>query len=382
MSRAELPDHSRSIREALTDVRHVCTELGLLEGPRSFQRQRGGLVIRCPWHADRSPSCSVRIAKDGTIAAHCFACDNSGDVLSLIAVAYGIDTTRNFREVLRLGAELAGLHGIVADLTDRASTRYFLKPKPTMETSPDPEASLSNNDFDRLARTLLARTPLDAQPDACAYLEARKLLDLAREAGWGALPPPGAQRDLLVELAREVGEPLLRRSGLLRSDLSTFIWNNNRLLIPFRTPDIDGIVHTMQRRLLRTPKAREQKFVFPSERGRPSHPYLVPEDLEKMTNTTAIAFCEGAPDVLALRWLCKRDGRDVLVLGIPGVKSWCHAWTSYARGRIVLLALDADRAGEEAVATMQRDLHMAKAIKRWRPKNAKDWTDYLLQVKA
>lgn len=99
------PD-AAELRQVLVDASEVCRQLGLAEGARAQPR---GLLIRCPWHEDRHPSCSVRIADDGTLGVHCFACDAGGDVFALVAAAHGIDVRKDFPLVLARAAEMAGL---------------------------------------------------------------------------------------------------------------------------------------------------------------------------------------------------------------------------------------------------------------------------------
>jgi DNA primase len=403
-SRTALPDHARAIRHALTDVRRVCTELGLLNGPRPFQRQPRGLTICCPWHDDRSPSCSVRLAEDGTIAAHCFACDKGGDVLSLIAIARRLDMQRDFREVLRTGAELAGLWGVIAELDTATTARPYARARrmvatrtqaraawsakrqaPSIPRADEDQDGISDGLFHEIASAFLALCPLSESEEVCAYLAGRKLLELAQDAGWGALPAAPRQSALVAALVRRFNHDAIAASGLaykrFHEDRTLKLaWDDHRLVIPYRAPGVDGAIHTVQRRLVRPPReAGEQKFVFPRGRGKPIHPYLLPKDLEELSATAPVAFVEGAPDTLALRALCQRSGRAVLVLGIPGVKNWRPEWATFAKGRTALLALDADRAGDEAIATIHRDLHAARAIKRWRPKKGtgKDWAEHL-----
>src|SRR5262245_24961753 len=76
------------VKRALDDPRGLCERLGLAERARN---QRGGVTILCPWHAEKTPSCSVRVGKQGTIMVRCHACGASGDALSLVAVARGLD---------------------------------------------------------------------------------------------------------------------------------------------------------------------------------------------------------------------------------------------------------------------------------------------------
>jgi hypothetical protein len=61
-------------------------------------------MIKCLWHHDETPSCSVRVGDYGTIVAHCFACGETHDVFDLISAATG---STNFKETLALAAELA-----------------------------------------------------------------------------------------------------------------------------------------------------------------------------------------------------------------------------------------------------------------------------------
>lgn len=106
MSAAALrPDRAHDLRRRLADPRRLVEMLGLQEGARA---QHHGLLVRCPAHEDRTPSCSVRVAGDGTIACRCFACDWSADALGLVAVAHGLDVRRDFVRVLDLAGQLAG----------------------------------------------------------------------------------------------------------------------------------------------------------------------------------------------------------------------------------------------------------------------------------
>jgi len=114
-ARHDRPDHAAALRACIVDPWRVVRALGLDRGARP---QRGGAMIRCPWHDDRSASCSVRLGKEQTIAAHCFGC---GDVFALIGIAEGLDTRRDFRRVIARAAELAGRHDIVDAIAGRRS---------------------------------------------------------------------------------------------------------------------------------------------------------------------------------------------------------------------------------------------------------------------
>lgn len=110
---AGVTDHAREIRLALKEPTGLCSALGLMKGAT---RQAGGVIVCCPAHADRTPSCSVRIGPDGTIAVKCHGCGFSGDALSLIAKVHGFSVKGQFKEVLLAAAELAGLHTVLDEL--------------------------------------------------------------------------------------------------------------------------------------------------------------------------------------------------------------------------------------------------------------------------
>ena len=105
MAETKLAPDPKAIKSALADPERVLGLLGLLDGAK---RQAHGFLVLCPWHSERTPSCSVKLASDGTIAAHCFGCGVGGDVLSLVAAARGLDTRRDFARVVELAADLAG----------------------------------------------------------------------------------------------------------------------------------------------------------------------------------------------------------------------------------------------------------------------------------
>lgn len=94
------------IRSALSDPKSVCSALGITERAK---RNTGGLLICCPAHNEKTPSCSVTRGPDGTVRVRCFGCGLSGDVFTLIAAVDGLDPHRDFPRVLERATRLAGL---------------------------------------------------------------------------------------------------------------------------------------------------------------------------------------------------------------------------------------------------------------------------------
>jgi hypothetical protein len=353
-----LPDDAGELRRALDDPWRLCEALGLTEGA---ERQRTGLSVRCPWHPDQGPSCSVTKGPDGTVRARCFGCGRTGDALSLIAAVRSLDLVRDFGAVLREAARIAGRRlGQVGPRRDGAG--------------PAVRAPLEDGVFAELAGMLLRLGALDAGElvrDVATYLRGRSLLPLAQAEGWGALPQPPVQRAWLAGILRDTfGPEVLTRSGLVRGEV--FAEPAARLLIPWRDPA--GNVCTLQRR--RIDNARP-KYLIPAGRP-PRWPYGA-HWLGGAPPNAAVAIVEGAVDAIALRELCARAERAIVPLGVPGVAGWTASWAELARGRLAYVALDADDTGERAVEDLSADLLVAGAIavKRWTPRGGKDWADVL-----
>ena len=102
-TRAFFPTHRQTGSYHRTRTRSSLRSLtlkgaGPLGAARWSQATGPRFLVLCPWHSERTPSCSVKLASDGTIAAHCFGCGAGGDVLSLVAAARGLDARRDFGE--------------------------------------------------------------------------------------------------------------------------------------------------------------------------------------------------------------------------------------------------------------------------------------------
>ena len=384
-ARAPLPDDAREVRDALTDPRALCDALGLLDGPRSWARQGRGVIVRCPWHDERTPSCSVYRADDGTIAAKCHGCGASGDALSLVAAVGGLDLRRDFAAVLDEAARLAGVR------LSSPSTGYTA-PRPSPAPRPAPAARerglepLADDAFAELADALLEMCPVEGEADALAYLEDRGVAELATH--WGALPADrdriAAVRDALVA---RFGRETWARCGLAHGDgprAGDWLFAEHRLVIPWRAAGVSGSVLSLQRRLLRAPSSpREPKYIV--TRGRAATvPYGCEDALEELGEGVEVCVVEGALDALAMRLLARRAGRSRAVVAIPGVEHWAKHLAqlgALARGRVAVVALDADAAGERHVSELAAELVKAGATRvvRSRPTAGKDWCDVLLE---
>ncbi len=280
------------VRRALSDPLEICTRLGLEEGAK--RQGGGGLMILCPWHAERTPSCSVTIGPDGTIRVKCFGCDQTGDVLDLVAVVENLDPRKDFVAVLEIAAELGGVGA-----SDRPARRPRSRPPHRDPRKEKP--SLPAAVYAEMASAILARSPLDRDEGCIEYLRSRPrgdaLVAEALLAGWGGLPYGRRAEAVVADLTNLYGSENLALAGLVHPERpSRFIFSDHRLLIPYRTAASGGRIETLQRRRL---DGGHPKYVFP-----PSRPALSPYGAEALASagrTASIVFVEGAPDVLDRR---------------------------------------------------------------------------------
>lgn len=128
-------DVARDIRNALADPRRLCERLALSHGAKP---NAGGLLVLCPNHRERTPSCSVTRGPDGTVRVRCYGCDWTGDALTLVAECRGLDVRTQFPEVLAEAAELAGMHQLASEIRDGKERPEYVPP-PAPEPLPDRE---------------------------------------------------------------------------------------------------------------------------------------------------------------------------------------------------------------------------------------------------
>lgn len=297
------------VKLALSDPRRVCDLLGLSDGSKP---QAGGISVCCPSHKENVPSCSVTVGPDGTLRVRCFACDFTGDVFHLVAAVHDLNVTRDFAAVLGRAAELAGIS------TERpmrgAQARVHARTAPT--PVPAPAESL-----DALWGALG-----DLSADAWEYLNGRGLADAASECR-------GLQGDERTEV--------FARSGYA-------------LAMPMR--DAAGRVVAVQMRNMAEKCEQDDRFrvVGPSSAGVFGDPLAV-------KNARNVIVAEGMTDTLAAT-LAARGGKVTVAVGIAGVKATAGLLTLPLQGKNVLLAHDADAAGDQAARTLSEQLRRLGAV--------------------
>ncbi len=324
-----IPPDRLTIKRALSDPQGVLGLLGLLDGAR---RQSHGFLICCPWHSERTPSCSVRMADDGTIAAHCFGCATSGDVFALVAAVRGLDARRDFARVVELAADMVG--GSVAGF--RPPMRRAV-PAPRL---PPPVESVG--------ALWASSKPVTADPDLARQLFNRRIdpaiiedRDLAR-----CLPPPSAL-------------PKWARSGS-----QTWEESGHRLLLPLW--NVEGNLCSVHARLVEKTDTETAKGLFPS--GHSAKGFFLADSFTRLLITKgvpswwrqneppSVIIVEGAPDFLTVgtHFGCSESAPAVL-----GVLS--GSWSNELAARIpsgcrVVVKVHTDEAGAKYLDAIRRSL--------------------------
>jgi DNA primase len=321
------PDSRDRVRAAIDFVELVSTRTELRRaGPRSYE----GL---CPFHDERSPSFSVEPVEK---VYYCFGCQASGDVFTFVQETEGVD----FKGALEL-------------LADRAGVELQLERE-------DPREAERRARRERLLE-LLSRTcsyyerylwESDEAAGARGYLAGRGLGEqILREFRVG-YAPSAWDRVLLASRRGGFSESELYQTGLgQRSQESRSLYDRFRARIMFPLADLRSRVLGFGARA--THEGQKPKYLNTSDndvyhKGR----HLYGADLARASATKAgeVILCEGYTDVIALHQAGFRNA-----VGLMGTALTEEQVGELGRmAQTVLLALDADSAGQEAMLKASR----------------------------
>src|SRR4051794_37844484 len=281
----------------------------------------------CPFHDERTPSFSVNAENK---LYHCFGCGESGDAIGFVQATDGLD----FREAVEVLAE-----------------RYRVELKLENE---DPQAEQRRRRRERLLK-LVERTAgyyervLWASPEAARardYLAGRGLgEEVLRKFRVGY--SPSAWDKVLTAAQRDgFSQEELAAAGLAQRGRNGGLYDRFRARVMFPLADSRGKVLGFGARALRDDQ--RPKYVNTSEneiyhKGR----QLFGIDLARAAAAKrgSLVAVEGYTDVLALH----QAGIEETV-AIMGTALTPEQIAEFARtARVVYLALDADRAGQDAM---------------------------------
>lgn len=332
-AQSDRPNYARELRYMLTDAFAVCERLGLLNGRGAFKRQAGGVIVRCPAHEERTPSCSVRRGPDGTIAWKCHGCEASGDVLTLVATVHGLSTRSDFREVLRVAADLAGAHAIVHELTTGERTARRVPERP----APPPEPPREYPSASEVSALWEASIPVTDDVDASEWLTGR-----------GLDPDLVAADDLARVLPKDARAP--RWAAYQRVSWTE---TGHRLIVPMR--DAQGAVRSV--RGCRVADGDSPKRLPPGGHKATGLVMACPIGvamLQGLASPPEVVVVEGEPDFLT--WATRRTDRVTARIGIIS-GSWSFAMAQRVpAGAEVWIRTDHDAAGERYASELVRTL--------------------------
>jgi DNA primase len=321
------PDSRDRVRDAIDFVELVGTRTELRRaGPRSYE----GL---CPFHDERSPSFSVEPVEK---VYYCFGCQASGDVFTFVQETEGVD----FKGALEL-------------LADRAGIELQLERE-------DPKEAQRRARRERLLE-LLSRTASYYErylwesgeaAHARSYLEERGLGEAVLKEFRVGYAPSAWDRVLLASRRGGFSEAELYETGLAqRSQERRGLYDRFRSRIMFPLADLRGRVLGFGARAMR--EGQRPKYLNTSDnevyhKGR----HLYGGDLARGAAAKAgeVIVCEGYTDVIALHQAGFKNA-----VGLMGTALTDEQVGELGRmAQAVLLALDADSAGQEAMLKASR----------------------------
>jgi DNA primase len=315
------------VRDAVDFVDLVGTRTELRRaGPNRYE----GL---CPFHDERTPSFGINPAEK---LYHCFGCQASGDLFTFVQETEGVD----FKGALEL-------------LADRYNVALELE-------SEDPREAERRRRRERLLE-LLARTggyyervlwEADEARSAREYLHGRGLGEGSLREFRVGYAPSAWDRVLLASRRAGFTEAELYATGLAqRSQQTAHPYDRFRERIMFPLADVRGRVLGFGARAMRD--NQRPKYLNTSDndvyhKGR----HLYGTHLARVAATKGgrVIVCEGYTDVIALHQAGLRE-----TVGLMGTALTEEQLAELARlAPTVLLALDADSAGQEAMLRASR----------------------------
>lgn len=316
------PDSKERVRDAVDMVALVSARTELRRaGPNSYE----GL---CPFHDERTPSFSVEPVQK---VYYCFGCEAKGDAFTFVQETEGVD----FKGALEL-------------LADRSGVQLELEAE-------DPREAQRRQRRERLLE-LLGRTAAYYERQLWEASEARHAREYLESRGLGeqvlrsfhvGYSPSAWDRVLMGSRRAGFSEQELYVTGLAqRSKQDGRLYDRFRGRIMFPLADIRGRVMGFGARGMRDEQG--PKYLNTSDndvyhKGQ----HLYGADLARLHATRAgeVVLCEGYTDVISLHQAGMRNA-----VGLMGTALTAEQVSELARmASRVLLALDADSAGQEAM---------------------------------
>jgi DNA primase len=333
-------DSKDRVREAVDFIELVSARTELRRaGPARYE----GL---CPFHDERTPSFGI---DPGQKVYYCFGCQASGDVFTFVQETEGVD----FKGALELLAERYGVE--------------------LQREAEDPREAERRRRRERLLE-LLGRTTAYYErylwdsaeaKGARQYLSGRGLGEAMLKEFRVGFAPSAWDRVLLASRRGGFTEEELYATGLAqRSNENGRLYDRFRSRIMFPLAEIRGRVLGFGARAMR--EDQRPKYLNTSDNDvyhKGMHLYGADLARQHATRAGKVILCEGYTDVIALHQAGMRNA-----VGLMGTALTADQVGELARmAQTVLLALDADSAGQEAMLkafrlTSKRNLELRVAV--------------------
>jgi DNA primase len=318
--------------QSVDRVRQAADIVEIVSAHTDLRQQGGRWVGLCPFHEERTPSFSVNAVDK---LYHCFGCEAGGDVFAFVQEKEGL----GFPEAVEMLAD-----------------RYGVELERERE---DPRAEARRKHQDRL-RELLQRTAAfyasylwesKEAGKAREYLESRRLEEgVLREFGIGYAP---SAWDQVLTRAQRAGFSVdeLRAAGLVQRNRRGNVYDRFRERIIFPVHDQRGKVVGFGARAMRSEQGAKYVNSAEGELYRKSETlYGIDRARSAIAKAGRALVVEGYTDVLALH----QAGIEEAV-GVMGTAITEQQVTMLSRlVEEVVLAMDADSAGQEAMLRAQR----------------------------
>jgi DNA primase len=323
---------SRFTSDTIERVRDAVDFVEIVSAYTDLRQAGGRFVGLCPFHDERTPSFSL---DPGDKLYYCFGCEAHGDVFTFVGEKEGL---------------------AFPDAVETLADRYGVEVERERE---DPRAEEARKRRARLGEALERTAGFYA---ACLWdsSEARRARDyligrglgeeVLREFGVGYAP---SAWDTVVKRGQQAGFgiPELLGGGLVQKGQKGGFYDRFRARIVFPVRDPRGRVQGFGARALRkdqrpkylnSPESelyRKKRTLYGIDRARPA-----------IAKTGRAVVVEGYTDVLAAHQA--GIGESVAVMGTAITPEQVQLLAAHAEE--VVLALDADRAGREAMLRAQR----------------------------
>jgi len=335
---------SRDVRRALSDPRQVCAKLGL----KVQQRSASYCLVLCPVHSESSASCSVH-QRNGEVAVKCHGCDFSGDVFTLIAAVHGLDVRSAFKEVLAVGAELAGYREQAEELRQGRAPSVPKERAP----APTPQPERDYPPQTEVEEIWATAQPVESDPEASAMLAGRGIDPLlVTSASLARVLHPETHHSRLPEWARYKGSQVVSRA---------WTETGHRMLVPVF--DCHG-----QMRSVRAWRVNDDtslpKRVPPA--GHKASDLVLANALavgwlRGARRPGAIVVTEGEPDTLAR----SIASPDEFVIGVMS-GSWHDGFAKRVPyGCEVVIRTHLDKAGDRYADVVAKSVEARAIVRRW-----------------